>query len=385
MNMFPGIETTPLIDDLLATGAPVAGGVSGGKDSDVEASEVHRHLQEIGHTGPFILIHSDLGRIEHTDSLPSCQRIADRLGVELVVVKREKGDMVDRWLQRWGKNLERYRNLECVKLILPWSTANMRFCTSELKTEIICRYLVKRFPHETILSAVGIRRQESSTRAKAQVLSPQEKLTNKTFGTTGYNWNPILGWTLEDVLAYHQHYNIPLHEAYTTFGMSRVSCAYCILSSLPDLIASALDPRNHDVYRELVDIEIVSAFSFQSDRWLGDIAPHLLSAEQLVGLAEAKRRSKAREQVEKRIPSHLRFTRGWPTVMITRSEAVLLSEVRRGVADIMEISGMHYLDADAIFACYEELMAEKSRKGIVVKTARILPVQQQLWNLEEAV
>ena len=67
------------------------------------------------------------------------------------------------------------------------------------------------------------------------------------------------------------------------------------------------------------------------------------------------------------------------------SESVLLSEVRRGVADIMEIEGMHYLDADAIFARYEELMAEKEHMGIVVKTARILPVQQQLWSLEEAI
>ena len=379
--IFPGIETTPTIADLLARHMPVAIGVSGGKDSDVAAFETQAYLRELGHTGPLILIHSDLGRIEHKDSLPACQRLADRLRLPLVVVRREKGDMMDRWKQRWDDNLERYQNLECVKLVLPWSTANMRFCTSEMKTAICCRDLVARYPKQTILSVSGIRRQESTKRKQALVCSVQPKLESKTLETQGYNWNPLLAWTLEEVLAYHKSHGFPLHEAYTKYGMSRVSCAYCILSSLSDLIASATNPENHDIYREMVDLEILSSFSFQSDRWLGDIAPHLLSSVQLAGLSEAKRRNKAREQVEKRIPSHLRFTRGWPAVMITRSEAVLLSEVRRGVADIMEIEGVHYLDADAIFARYEELMAEKLRKGIVVKTAQILSVQQSLWEV----
>ena len=43
----------------------------------------------------------------------------------------------------------------------------MRFCTSELKTAVICRELVKRFPGRQILSVTGIRRQESAGRAKA--------------------------------------------------------------------------------------------------------------------------------------------------------------------------------------------------------------------------
>jgi 3'-phosphoadenosine 5'-phosphosulfate sulfotransferase (PAPS reductase)/FAD synthetase len=381
MNTYPAILTTPLIDDLIAKNAPVAVGISGGKDSDVAAFETQRHLRERGHQGPLILIHSDLGRIEHTDSLPACQRLADRLGLELVVVRREKGDMVDRWLQRWHDNLGRYSILKCVKLVLPWSTPNMRFCTSELKTAIVCRYLVERFAHETILSVVGIRRQESPARAKTNVLSLQEKLENKTFGTTGYNWHPILAWTLEDVLAYHQYQNFSLHEAYTKFLMGRVSCSFCILSSFSDMVASATDSRNHEVYRELVDLEIASAFSFQSGTWLGDVAPHLLSADQLVGLASAKRKAKDRERIEARIPAHLEYTRsGWPQVMPTRAEAVMLSEVRQAIADLYELS-ISYADPDSILQRYEELMAKREAKGIVVKTPRILPVQQQLWEV----
>jgi 3'-phosphoadenosine 5'-phosphosulfate sulfotransferase (PAPS reductase)/FAD synthetase len=380
MVKFPPLETTDIIDTLIAIGSPIAGGLSGGKDSSLMAWRLKKYLEEVGYIGEYIFVHADLGRIEHTDSRPSCQRIADLLGVELVVVRREKGDMVDRWLQRWRDNCQRYADLLCVKLILPWSTASMRFCTSELKTAIICRYLVERFKYQTILSAVGLRREESSTRAKAPICSVQTKLESKTFGTTGYNWNPILAWTLDDVLIYHQTHNIPLHEAYTTFGMSRVSCAFCILSSLLDLMASATDTRNHDVYRELVDIEIASAFSFQSDRWLGDVAPHLLTAEQLTGLAEAKCKSKARERIESRIPTVLEYTRGWPTIMPTRHEAVLLSEVRSAVADVMQIQGMRYLDPDAILARYAELIKLREQKGIVLTPTRILPVQEHLWE-----
>ena len=50
-------------------------------------------------------MHSDLGRIEWKDSLPTCERLADLTGLELLVVRREKGDMVDRWKQRWTDNL----------------------------------------------------------------------------------------------------------------------------------------------------------------------------------------------------------------------------------------------------------------------------------------
>jgi 3'-phosphoadenosine 5'-phosphosulfate sulfotransferase (PAPS reductase)/FAD synthetase len=380
MGNFPGIETTDLVPRLLASGAPVAIGISGGKDSNVAAFETLRYLRELGHQGELLLIHSDLGRIEHTDSLPACQRLADRLGLQLVVVRREKGDMMDRWLQRWHDNLGRYSILKCVKVVLPWSTPTMRFCTSELKTAIICRYLVERFAHQTILSVVGLRRQESPTRAKANVLSPQEKLTNKTYGTTGYDWHPILAWTLEQILTYHQYQNFPLHEAYTKFLMSRVSCSFCILSSFLDMVASATDPRNHDVYRELVDLEIASAFSFQSGTWLGDVAPRLLTASQLVGLAVAKRKAKDRERIEARIPTHLEYTRsGWPQVMPTRAEAVMLSEVRRAIADLYELS-ISYADPDGILDRYAELMSKREAKGIVVKTSRILPVQQALWE-----
>jgi len=48
----------------LGRNAAVAIGVSGGKDSSAVALRTRAFLEEIGHAGPLILIHSDLGRAE---------------------------------------------------------------------------------------------------------------------------------------------------------------------------------------------------------------------------------------------------------------------------------------------------------------------------------
>jgi hypothetical protein len=66
-----GVVVTDEIAALLAAGAPVAIGVSGGKDSCAAALATVEHLDAIGHQGPRVLIHSDLGRVEWRDSLPT--------------------------------------------------------------------------------------------------------------------------------------------------------------------------------------------------------------------------------------------------------------------------------------------------------------------------
>lgn len=352
-----GIAETPDVRALLDAGAPVAIGVSGGKDSCVLALAVSAHLRAIGHRGQTVLIHSDLGRVEWRESAAVCARLAEHTGIPLVTVRRGAGDIMDRWLTRWSNNVERYTNLECVKLILPWSTASMRFCTSELKTAIICRELIRRFPGQTILSASGIRRQESTNRAKAPIVKAQSKLASKAHRTSGFDWHPVIEWELADVFRYLEAHAFPLHEAYTTYGSTRVSCAFCILGSQADLAASATCPDNADIYREMVDLEITSTFSFQ-ERWLGDVAPHLLSDEQRAALADAKGRATRREAAEARIPEHLLFTKGWPTVMPTYSEAVLLCEVRREVADACQLDAVAFTEPTALIARYEELMRE---------------------------
>jgi 3'-phosphoadenosine 5'-phosphosulfate sulfotransferase (PAPS reductase)/FAD synthetase len=356
-----GVEVDVTITDLLAADAPVAIGVSGGKDSCAAAIATVEYLRSIGHRGEVVLVHADLGRVEWSDSLPTCERLATFLSVPLLVVRRESGDMMDRWLQRWRDNIRRYAQLSCVTIILPWSTPGMRFCTSELKSHPIATALVRRFPGKRIISACGVRRDESKERSDALTSEENDLLDKKTLGTTGVDWNPIAAWTANDVFAYCAARGFEMHEGYSRFGMSRISCAFCIMANGSDLAASASNPTHAALYREMVDLEITSAFAFQGSRWLGDVAPHLLTADQREGLLRAKERAKRSKLAQKRIPKHLLYTRGWPTVMPTREEAELLAEVRREVADAIGLQ-IERTDAQAILDRYADLMAKKAVK-----------------------
>lgn len=122
------VAVTPEVSEWLAAGAVCALGVSGGKDSQAMAIRLAEYLDQIGHQGPRVLIHSDLGVVEWKDSLPVCERLAKRLGWDLIVLRRSAGDMMDRWEARWASSLERYSTLSCVKIILPWSTPGMSRC-----------------------------------------------------------------------------------------------------------------------------------------------------------------------------------------------------------------------------------------------------------------
>jgi 3'-phosphoadenosine 5'-phosphosulfate sulfotransferase (PAPS reductase)/FAD synthetase len=360
------VATTPEVDDLLAADAPVAIGVSGGKDSTAVALATVAHLDAIGHTGPRLLIHSDLGMTEWSASGPMCQRVANYLGVELLTVRRAKGGMMERWEQRWADNKARYASLSCVQLILPWSTPSMRFCTSELKTAPICDALSRRWPGRRMVSVTGIRRQESRGRAKAPVAKAEPKLDSITRRTSGVTWNPIIEWTIDNVLAIARRHGLPRHEAYERYGASRVSCAFCIMSRRDDLIAASRCAEHADLYRRMVTLEINSSFAFQGGNWLGDVAPELLAPVDRFGLGMAKENARQRERYESRLPRHLLYTKGWPTCIPSEIEASLLSCVRQSVAQIIGLK-IDFRHPSEIVSRYRDLMAAKraARRAVI--------------------
>lgn len=354
------IAIDPEIAALLAQNAAIGLGVSGGKDSDAMALATVPFLDAIGHQGPRVLIHADLGQIEHTDSLPQCERLATHLGLELIVVRRQLGGMIERWEQRWRDNVARYVDLKCVTLITPWSSASMRFCTSELKVGPITRELSRRFHGRPIINGVGIRREESEGRAQKPISQPNDNLL-RAGGVGGRDWRPIIEWKVEDVWAEHCRYGFQEHYAYRENGNTRVSCSSCVLSSLHDLQASLKDQRNHASYRRIVDLEIASAFSFQPSRWLGDIRPDLLSPEQCEGLERAKEVAPRRREIELRIPREMRYVKGWPTFVPSLEQCGLLAKVRREVSGLTGLS-VNYLTAETVQNRYEELFELKRKR-----------------------
>lgn len=348
----------PTIENALREGAHIAFSVSGGKDGAAATLITNHYLDSIGHPKRNrILIHAHLGRIEWADSLPSCQRLAEFVDLPLITVQRSAGDMVDRWLSRWESSKRRYANMECVTLISPWSSASLRFCTSELKRDPITSHLKKNFEKTNIISVIGIRREESDNRAKALISGLDSYSTKNKTGLVGYYWHPVLDLRLADVFALHKEVGFPLHEAYN-FGNQRVSCGFCILGSQNDITNAAMSNQLQEVYQELVQLEIDSAFSFQSTKWLGDAAPQRLLEGQADGITQAKKNHARRREIESEIPKSLRYEKGWPTRVPTFAEAELLARVRTEICKLAGIESC-YLHGDTIINRYTDLMAQK--------------------------
>ena len=170
------------ISDLLAQGASLAISISGGKDSQAMLNWLVHLRQQYQWTGPCFAIHAHLGRAEWPQTLEHCQRICDQVGIELVVVQRENGDLVDRWRERMQKLMAEGNTKPF------WSSAQNRYCTSDLKRGPIDKYL-RRF--ECVISAEGIRAQESSNRAKQAVITLRDNISA----------GRLKGLTPEDALA----------------------------------------------------------------------------------------------------------------------------------------------------------------------------------------
>ncbi|RWR30578.1 hypothetical protein D2T29_12305 [Sinirhodobacter populi] len=341
------------LNELLKQNPPVAIGVSGGKDSQAAAIATIRHLDSLGHCGPRLLIHSDLGTVEWDDSHRVCAETARHLGLELITIRRKAGDLMDRWEARWQSSIRRYCDLSTVSLVPCWSTPKWRFCTSELKTHPIKAELRRRFRGQHIVNVTGIRRQESARRAKAEICTHNELWTD---------WRPIIEWTEQEVFAAIAEAGMQSHPAYRCFGMSRVSCRFCIMSSLPDLHAAARQAESAPIYRTMVDLEARSAFAFQGGRWLGDIAPDLLDPPLRQRLDAAKQIAAHRIRIETDLQPDMLYVKGWPVRMLTDTEAAILASVRQRISAIYGFDAK-CLDPTSIHDRYRELIELKATKA----------------------
>ncbi|MBY5692024.1 phosphoadenosine phosphosulfate reductase family protein [Rhizobium leguminosarum] len=342
------------VEMLISKNAPVAVGVSGGKDSQAAAIATFKHLDAVGHSGPRILIHADLGSVEWDDSFRICQELAHHLECDLVVVRRKAGGLMERWESRWLSSKTRYEMLSTVTLVPCWSTPDMRFCTSEQKTHVIVAELKRRFKGQQIINVTGVRREESRNRARMPIADME---------ATGriLSWRPIIDLSVGEVFKLIDGSGLHPHPAYRIFGMSRVSCRFCIMSNLSDLTAASAQPESHNLYRKMVQLEIDSGFAFQGARWLGDVAPHLLTAEMRGDHWLAKSKAARRVAIEKQITKPMLYVKGWPTRMLTDEEAGILCDVRNSVTELYGFASRH-LTVDSIHQRYADLLDEKDRK-----------------------
>lgn len=350
--------------DALSLQPIIAYSLSGGKDSAAISHETNVYLDSIGHPrADRIAIHADLGRAEWKSTPAMVTRTAATLGVPLITVARKAGDLVARFETRWRNAKARYENLETYNLIGPWAQANKRFCTSEMKAQVIGPELARRYRGRTVISVIGIRREESTGRAATPISSLDNRFakTGNRNGTTLINWHPGIHCTTAAVFGCHDRNSIPLHEAYVDYGSTRLSCAYCILASLNDLQAATRAAGNLDLFLHYVGLEAKSTFSFQPERWLADVAPTLLPPSLARDIKRAKVDCELRRRIEALMPTGLRFVKGWPLRAPTLEEAAAIAAARAPILARHQLAN-RYPTSAAIVARFEELLTARSVK-----------------------
>ena len=281
------------VHQALANGADLLVSISGGKDSQAMLAAL-AGLDRI-YPGEILAIHSDLGRMEWQQSLKMCQRQCDDLGIKLIVVHRQKGDLLVQIKERQAKLDGTGKPF--------WPSPARRYCTSDQKRDQINKYI--RGHHKQVVVATGFRREESTKRSKHLPCSLRKRVSgvavkrqglqavdgwSEDQGRLALDWYPILDWFEADVwqacgsstdeinelrAAYKagDHHAAemdlqPVHPAYI-FGNERVSCALCIMASENDLINGA--QHNPEIFTELLNLERSTGCTFQHSRSLEDI------------------------------------------------------------------------------------------------------------------
>jgi 3'-phosphoadenosine 5'-phosphosulfate sulfotransferase (PAPS reductase)/FAD synthetase len=249
-------ELAPLLN---RTDCALAISISGGKDSQAQLNWLcHLHKQHEWKAKIFC-IHADLGRIEWAQTSSFVEKLASDVDLELVVVRREKGDLIDRWKQRF-ETLKQQGNTKPF-----WSSAAARYCTSEMKVAPIDKYL-RRYPLSIV--CLGLRASESTNRAKKAVISPRKTISSKRYealdleraianydgkSRLSINWLPVHDWSIHRVwewcgtstAEWERRRKLPdplaldgwtAHPAYVLGkGNHRLSCSFCVLGDTNDL------------------------------------------------------------------------------------------------------------------------------------------------------
>lgn len=346
-HQLPPLAVPPAIHAALLAGADCAWSLSGGVDSQALCIVGPAWFRAQGYPGRQYIIHADLGRAEWKQTPAFVEKLAHEAQLPLVVVQRPKGDLVARIEERLQSVLTEayHQHHKLVDLWLEaggvgpvpipkakpfWPSSEARYCTSHLKGQPIdsqlrkpapffpssasryCTAELKRNPIDTgfraspallVVSAEGVRGDESRERAKKPVAEIRKQITSKSTVSAdrnlaamqmqdavdsvqegqrvGLNWRPLFRWSradvfhacgtsLEDLERRQELYRAgdwgaafegwPCHVAYV-MGNKRLSCSMCVLACKSDLLNGANE--HPELYAHYVALEIVGGSTFQ--------------------------------------------------------------------------------------------------------------------------
>lgn len=219
------------IDELIARGALFVVNDSGGKDS--QAMKIK--MRELVPERQLLILHAVLPEVEW-DGIPDH---IERYAYGLPVIYSQARKTLLGMVEKNGR----------------FPISGNRQCTSDLKRDpndkALRRYM-KLHPEfdGLIVQCIGIRAQESSGRAKQKPFTFYSR--GSKAGREWYHWYPIFQMSEAEVFETIAEAGQDPHWAYAA-GMSRLSCCFCILSSVSDLkTAARLKP---DLYRRYCELE----------------------------------------------------------------------------------------------------------------------------------
>ena len=224
------LQVPPECRDMIHRGALVSVSVSGGKDSQAMTILLARVVPR----NQLVIVHAPLGEVEWPGTVEHIENTLPA-GIPLILARVASGKTLLDQVEERGK----------------WPGPRIRFCTRGFKVSPIereLRHYLKAHPRFAgrVVSAIGIRRDESSARSKRIPWARSDR--NSLAGREWFDWLPIFDLTDDDVFRVIREAGQSPHWVYAQ-GLSRCSCSFCIFSSRPDLRRAAeLRPELYQRY-----------------------------------------------------------------------------------------------------------------------------------------
>src|SRR3546814_11714442 len=104
----------------------------------------------------------------------------------------------------------------------------------------------RRYRGETIVTVIGLRRDESTSRRSTPISRSDERFAKQGNAavTNMLSRHPPVDWSAQDVLGIHERHGLPLPEAYVSHPPTRLHCAFRVLGYHTKRSASRQDHAN---------------------------------------------------------------------------------------------------------------------------------------------
>jgi len=159
-----------------------------------------------------------------------------------------------------------------------------RYCTSDHKrgqvakvfTQLADKSRERGVTYCRILNCLGLRAEESPTRAKRQPFAFNEMASNGRRHVD--DWLPIHSWTVDQVWERINASGVRHHPAYD-LGMPRLSCCFCIFSPRSALLLAG--KHNPELLAQYVAVEQQIGHRFRKELSLAEVQGSIANGEQV--------------------------------------------------------------------------------------------------------